>query len=46
MGARGVPNYPDPTYQNGRATQEPLSSYGIDTQSPAFLSAAKACGGE
>ncbi|HYB27174.1 MAG TPA: hypothetical protein VEF89_11215 [Solirubrobacteraceae bacterium] len=46
MRAHGVPNYPDPTYPNGRPTQEPLSTYGIYTQSPAFLSAAKACGGE
>jgi hypothetical protein len=43
MRSRGVPNYPDPTYHNGRPTVEPLSNYGIDTQSPAFQSAAKAC---
>lgn len=46
MRSHGVPNYPDPTYHNGRPTVEPLSNGGIDTESPAFLSAAKTCGGE
>jgi hypothetical protein len=46
MRSHGVPNYPDPTYFHGRPTERPLSNYGIDDQSPAFLSAAKACGGE
>lgn len=46
MRSGGVPNYPDPTYHGGRPTVEPLSNYGVDTESPAFLSAAKRCGGE
>ncbi len=46
MRSKGVPNYPDPTYHGGRRTVEPLSNYGVDTESPAFLSAAKKCGGE
>lgn len=46
MRAHGVPNYPDPTYRNGRPTVEPPSDFGIDEQSPAFVQAAKTCGGE
>jgi hypothetical protein len=46
MRSQGVPNYPDPTYKDGRPTVEPLSNYGVNTESPAFLSAAKTCGGE
>lgn len=46
MRSHGVPSYPDPTYKGGRPAVYPLSNYGIDEQSPAFLSAAKACGGE
>lgn len=42
MRAHGVPNFPDPS-ANG-ATFIPSSS-GIDPQSPAFQSAARACGG-
>lgn len=42
MRTHGVPNYPDPTYHGGRPIVEPLP--GLDMQSPAFLSAAKACG--
>lgn len=46
MRAHGVPNYPDPTSgKNGRPIGPDLSSVGIDTQSPAFVSAAKACNG-
>jgi len=37
---------PDPAYRDGRPAEEHLSKYGINTRSPAFLSAAKACGGE
>jgi hypothetical protein len=46
MRSHGIPAYPDPTYKNGRPTVEPVSNYWIATQSPAFLSAAKNCGGE
>lgn len=41
MRAHGVPNFPDPS---GSGSQPP-SLAGIDTQSPAFKSAARACGG-
>jgi hypothetical protein len=43
MRKRGVANYPDPTIKNGREAVVPLSTYGIDTSSPAFIDAAKAC---
>jgi hypothetical protein len=43
MRKRGVSNYPDPTIKNGREAVVPLSTYGIDTNSPAFTDAAKAC---
>ena len=46
MRAHGVPSYPDPTYgKNGRPITPDFSSDGIDTQSPAFTNAAKACNG-
>jgi hypothetical protein len=46
MRAHGVPNYPDPTYaKTGRPNAPDLSGQGIDPQSPAFISAAKACSG-
>jgi hypothetical protein len=45
MRAHGVPNYPDPAYRNGRPVTTDLSSLGIDTQSPAFTAAARACSG-
>jgi hypothetical protein len=43
MRKRGVRNYPDPTIKNDREAVVPLSTYGIDTNSPAFIDAAKAC---
>jgi hypothetical protein len=43
MRTHGVPNYPDPTYDDGRPTQEPLSNYGIDPQSPPFADASRSC---
>lgn len=46
MRAHGVPDYPDPTYgSNGRPIVPDFSSAGIDTQSPAFTTAAKQCQG-
>jgi hypothetical protein len=46
MRSDDAPNYPDPTYEDGRPTVEPLSNYGIDTESLALLKAAKVCRGE
>ena len=46
MRAHGVPNYPDPTYdKEGRKSEKPLSTYGINTESPAVQRALKACEG-
>ena len=42
MRAHGVPNFPDPS--SAGSSQAP-SLAGIDTQSPAFKSAARVCGG-
>jgi hypothetical protein len=42
MRAHGVPNFPDPTFSGGGQTGPPA---GINPQSPAFLSAARGCGG-
>jgi len=46
MRSHGVPNYPDPTYRNGRPTGQPLTVYGINPDSPAVQSAERACGGK
>jgi hypothetical protein len=43
MRAHGFPGYPDPDVQNGGVIQQPLPS-SIDTTSPQFESAQKACG--
>ncbi len=44
MRAHGVPNYPDPTYdKNGQQIEKPLSTYGINADSPAVQRASKAC---
>ena len=46
MRAHGVPTYPDPTYaRNGRPVITDLAGAGIDTRSPAFIGAARACNG-
>lgn len=46
MRAHGVPNYPDPSCgKSGRPIVSDLSGQGIDTQSPAFISAARVCNG-
>jgi hypothetical protein len=42
MHARGFPSYPEPDVQNGVLRLQPLPS-SIDTSSPQFRSAAKAC---
>ena len=44
MRAHGVPSYPDPTYRNGRPTDQPLTVYGINPDSPAVQSAERVCG--
>jgi hypothetical protein len=46
MRAHGVPDYPDPTYHLGRPTVQPLTVYGINPDSPAVRTAARACGGD
>ena len=44
MRVHGVPDYPDPAYdRNGRAIEKPLSTYGINADSPAVQRALKAC---
>jgi hypothetical protein len=43
MRKHGLTNYPDPTIKNGREAVVPLTTYGIDTNSPAYIDAAKAC---
>jgi hypothetical protein len=45
MRAHGIPSYPDPTYRNGRPTEQPLTVYGINPDSPAVQSAERVCGG-
>jgi hypothetical protein len=40
MRSHGVPNFPDPTFSNGRAQ---LKVTGIDPNSPQFVAAVKAC---
>jgi hypothetical protein len=42
--AHGFPSYPEPDVQNGQLVQKPLPS-SIDTSSPQFEAALKACGG-
>jgi len=42
MRARGYPDYPDPSQQDGQIVEPPLPA-GIDTSSPQFQSAMKAC---
>lgn len=47
MRAHDVPNYPDPPTGNAARLASPdLSSLGINMESPAFTSAAKACSGQ
>ena len=46
MRSHGVPNYPDPTYRNGRPTSQPLTVYGINPDSPAVQSAQRVCRGK
>jgi hypothetical protein len=43
MRKHGLSSYPDPVIKNGRQAVVPLSTYGIDTTSPAYKDAAKAC---
>jgi hypothetical protein len=45
MRSHDVPNYPDPTYRGGRPTEQPLTTYGINPNSPAVQSAERVCGG-
>lgn len=45
MRSHGYPAYPDPDVQNGALIQQPLPA-SIDTTSPQFQAAEKACGGE
>jgi hypothetical protein len=44
MRSHGYPAYPDPDVRNGELIQQPLPA-GIDTSSPQFQAAEKACGG-
>ena len=43
MRAHGFPSYPDPVVSNGAVIEKPLPA-SIDTSSPQFESAQKACG--
>jgi hypothetical protein len=43
MRKHGLGSYPDPVIKNGRQAIVPLSTYGIDPNSPAYKDAAKAC---
>jgi hypothetical protein len=43
MHAHGFPGYPEPDVQNGTLVQKPMPS-SINTSSPQFLAAEKACG--
>jgi hypothetical protein len=43
MREHGVPNYPDPTYQDGHLVPPSIADPGINPASPAFSSASKAC---
>jgi hypothetical protein len=45
MRSHGVPNFPDPKVVTGANGQQEAYLPGINPQSPAFQSAAKACGG-
>lgn len=46
MRAHGVPNFPDPTFQNGPngGVGVRIGGSGLDPNSPAFQAASKACG--
>ncbi len=44
MRSHGITNFPDPTFQNGRAGLMISASSGIDPNSPAFKQAQQACG--
>ena len=46
MRTHGVPNFPDPTFENapGGGIGEKITGAGINPNSPAFQAAAKACG--
>lgn len=43
MRKHGVPNYPDPTYKDGREIPPPIADPSIDPASPAFGAASKMC---
>jgi len=43
MREHGVPNYPDPTYQDGHLVPPSIADPAINPASPAFSSASKAC---
>lgn len=43
MREHGVPNYPDPTYQDGHAIPPSIANPAINPASPAFGAASKAC---
>jgi hypothetical protein len=43
MRSHGVSNFPDPTSQGGALTTQIVTNAGVDLQSPAALSAVKAC---
>jgi len=43
MREHGVPNYPDPTYKDGREIPPSIADPAIDPASPAFSAASKTC---
>ena len=43
MREHGVPNYPDPTYQDGQEVPPSIANPAINPASPAFSAASKAC---
>jgi hypothetical protein len=45
MGSHGVPNFPDPKFFKGTDGNQAVELPGINPHSPAFQTAAKACGG-
>jgi hypothetical protein len=45
MRTHGVPNFPDPNFSGGGVGVKIANGSGINPQSPAFQTAAKACGG-
>jgi hypothetical protein len=45
MRTHGVPNFPDPQVVSSQGGNQEVRLRGINTQSPAFQTAAKACGG-